>query len=145
MPHADPIPHGYCSITPYINVQNVAEYIKFLENAFDATKLYSIDGEDGVIGHAEVRIGNSIVMLGSAKAEAQTSSCGFYLYVSECDKVYQHALDAGCSAVQPLTDHFYGDRSGGVKDPVGNTWWIATHTEDLNPGEMHRRSSLARK
>ncbi len=143
MSNVDPIPHGYHSVSPYVNVIDVGAYINFLSQAFNAKKLFSMDGPDGKIGHAEVRIGDSILMLGPVRAENQPSSSSFYLYTEDCDSLYQRALAAGATSIQPLTDHFYGDRSGGVKDPVGNSWWVATRKENVSPEELQTRMAVA--
>jgi uncharacterized glyoxalase superfamily protein PhnB len=95
------------------------------------------------VGHAEMRIGDSVVMLGDAHGEHKPLQAMLYVYVDDADATYQRALAAGAASVQPPADQFYGDRSGGVRDPLGNQWWIATHIEDVPPAELKRRAQAA--
>ena len=141
MPNVNPIPSGYHTVTPYLVVQDAAEYIGFLKNAFDAKETYRMDGPDGRIAHAELKIGDSMIMLGGARGEWLPTTAALYLYVEDCDSTYEQALRAGGVSIQKMTTHFYGDRSGGVKDYAGNSWWIATRKEEVSPDEIRRRSS----
>ena len=128
-----PIPDGYHMITPYLLVDGVAKLMCFLGTAFDALELQRRHRPDGSIMHAEVRIGDSIVMLGEPLGEFGPMPASLYLYVSDCDSVYQRALQAdGISVMEPTTRPAEGDRYGGVRDPSGNIWWIATHLEDVS-------------
>jgi uncharacterized glyoxalase superfamily protein PhnB len=128
-----PIPDGYHMITPYRLVDGVAKLMTFLVTAFDASELQRRHRPDGSIMHAEVRIGDSIVMLGEPLGEFGPMPASLYLYVSDCDSVYQRALQAdGISVMEPTTRPAEGDRYGGVRDPSGNIWWIATHLEDVS-------------
>ena len=135
----DAQPKGFHTVTPYLVVEGAARLIDFLEEAFDAELVERMPAPGDRIGHAEVRIGDSVVMLGDAHGEHKPMQMMLYVYVDDVDVSYQRALTAGASAVQPVADQFYGDRSGGVQDPFGNIWWIATHIEDVQSDELHRR------
>ncbi len=142
-----PIPDGYHSVTPYLYVRGAAEAIAFYEKAFGAVELMRLPMPGGVIGHAEIRIGDSVVMLSDEMPEwgnksPQTlggTSAGLMLYVPNVDALFAQAIAAGASVHKPLTDQFYGDRSGSVLDPYGHSWTIATHTEDVPHEEMAAR------
>jgi PhnB protein len=136
-------PDGYHSITPYLVVDGAARLIDFLVQAFGAEEHERFAAPGNRIGHAELRIGDSIVMLGDARPAYPAMQAMLYLYVDDVDATYQIALSSGAEAVQPPADHFYGDRSGGVKDPCGNVWYIATHIEDVSPLELKRRAQQA--
>jgi uncharacterized glyoxalase superfamily protein PhnB len=136
-------PDGYHSITPYLVVEGAARLIEFLIQAFGAEEIHRMAAPDGLVGHAEVRIGDSVVMLGDGRGEHPATQAMLYLYVEDVDATYQIALSAGAEAIQPPTDHFYGDRSGGVRDPCGNVWYVATHIEDVAPDELKRRAEQA--
>lgn len=136
-------PDGYHSITPYLVVDGAARLIDFLVQAFDAEERERFAAPGNRVGHAELRIGDSVVMLGDARPEHPAMQALLYLYVDDVDATYQIALSAGAKPVQPPQDHFYGDRSGGVKDPCGNVWYIATHIEDVSPAELKRRAQQA--
>jgi PhnB protein len=135
-----PIPEGYHTVTPYLVVQGVPALIDFLKQAFDAQEIMRIPRPDGAIMHAEVRIGDSAVMMGEAMGEFQPMPGSIHLYVNDADATYQRALQAGATSIMEPADQFYGDRSAGVVDPVGNRWWIATHQEDVPPEELARRA-----
>jgi PhnB protein len=135
-----PIPEGYHSITPYLVVEGVARLIDFMKRAFGAEERERMLRPDGSIGHAEVRIGDSVVMMGEARGEHRPMPGTLYLYVEDTDAVYRRALDAGGASVMEPTDMFYGDRNAGVKDPCGNFWYIATRKEDLSSEELQRRA-----
>jgi len=140
-----PVPEGYHTVTPYLSVPGVTKLIDFLNQAFGAQETERIPRPDGGIAHAEVRIGDSMVMMGEPMGEFRPMPATIYLYVPDVDATYQRALEAGAAAVMEPADQFYGDRSGGVKDPTGNIWWIATHIEDVPPGELLKRAEAAMK
>jgi len=139
----NPIPEGYHTVTPYIVVEGAAKLIDFLKQAFGAEETFRMPMPDGKIGHAELRIGDSIIMMGDAGPEHPPMPTMLHLYVKDADAVYKRALQAGATSLREPADQFYGDRSGGVKDPVGNQWWIATHKEDVPPEELARRAQAA--
>jgi PhnB protein len=123
------VPEGYHTITPYLIVQGAGKLIEFMKAAFDAKVLMSTINPDGNIGHTEVRIGDSVLMLSEARAEWHAMPTTLYVYVEDADFTYKKAIDAGATSVRPVEDQSYGDRSGGVKDMCGNQWWMATHIE----------------
>jgi PhnB protein len=135
-----PIPEGYHSITPYLVVEGAAKLIDFLKEAFDAQTRACMFRLDGKVGHAELQIGDSVVMVADTPEPGTSTNSTMYLYVPNVDEVYQRALAVGGTSIAEPADQFYGDRHGGVKDPTGNSWWIATHVEDVSPEEMKRRS-----
>jgi len=135
-----PIPDGYHSITPFLIVPGAAKLLDFLQQAFEAQELHRMPRPDGTIMHAEVRIGDSLVMMGEPMGDGQPLFGSLYLYVHDVDAVYKRALQAGAISTSEPADQFYGDRSAGIKDPVGNQWWIATHKEDVPPEEIARRA-----
>jgi PhnB protein len=136
-----PVPDGFHTVTPYLVVSDAARLIAFLQQAFDGKETICTTKPDGSIGHAEVRIGDSAVMLGEAGGAWKAMPCAIYLYVPDTDAVYRRALQAGATSIMEPADQFYGDRNAGVKDPCGNLWWIATHIEDVPPEEMKRRAA----
>jgi PhnB protein len=138
-----PVPDGFRTVTPYLVVEDVPRLIDFLKAAFGAVETERVDGPGGRVAHAEVRIGDSIVMMGGAMERFPAIQTMLYVYVPDADAVYGQALQAGATSVMEPANQFYGDRSGGVKDPAGNTWWIATHVEDVPRDELQRRA-LAR-
>ena len=136
-----PIPDGYRSITPYLIVEGAGRLLEFVTKVFDAEVRFRMDNPDGTVGHAEFTIGDSVVMAADPPGEPMPGTLN--LYVEDCDAVYQRALEAGATSVRELETQFYGDRSGGVKDPTGNVWWISTHVEDVSPEEMEKRAKEA--
>jgi PhnB protein len=136
-------PDGYHAITPYLVVDGAARLIDFMEEVFDAEELERFAAPGDRIGHAEMRIGDSVVMLGDARGEHKPMQTMLYVYVDDIDATFQRALAAGAASVQAPADQFYGDRSGGVRDAFGNLWWIATHIEDVPPAELQRRARAA--
>ena len=134
-----PVPERYHSVTPYLVVEGVPKLLEFLKHTFNSTELERVPRPDGTISHAEVRIGDSVVMMGEANAQSKPMPTMLYVYVEDVDAVYKRALQAGAKPVRELKDEFYGDRAGGVADPMGNQWWIATHKEDVSPEELRRR------
>ncbi|HEX2619729.1 MAG TPA: VOC family protein [Phototrophicaceae bacterium] len=135
------IPEGYHTVTPWIIVKGAAQLIEYLKAAFDAEEIARVVNPDGAIGHAEIRIGDSIVMLFDAKAEWNATPAFIRLYVENGDAVHQRALEAGGTSVTEMTMLGFGDRVGRIRDPFGNIWWIQTRIEELNLQEMERRAS----
>jgi PhnB protein len=136
-----PIPDNYQVVTPYLVVQGAEKLINFLKQAFGAKETERISMPDGSIGHAEVRIGDSVIMMSDAREDMwKAMPSSIYLYVEDCDTIYKRALDVGATSLMEPKDQFYGDRSGGVKDPIGNHWFIATHKEDLTKEELDKRT-----
>jgi PhnB protein len=134
-----PIPEGYHTVTPWIISRNAARLIEFLKEAFGAEELGRFTMEDGSIGHAEVRIGDSVVMMFDAKAHWPDTPDFLRLYVEDAHAVFQQALHAGARPVTELTHLYWGDLVGRVADPFGNLWWIQQRIEDVTPEEMERR------
>ncbi|MDQ4121362.1 MAG: VOC family protein [Acidobacteriota bacterium] len=134
-----PIPEGYHTVTPSLIVRDAAKLIDFMREAFDAKEIIRFDDPEGKVAHAEVKIGDSMLMIGEANAEFPPSQSMIHLYVENADAVYESAIKAGAETVKELVDQFYGDRSGCVKDSFGNLWWIGTHIEDVPMEEMHQR------
>jgi PhnB protein len=147
------IPDGYHSATPYLMVKGAADAIDFYKRAFGATELFRMADPQGVIGHAEIRIGDSVIMLADDQPGATChgprslggSTVGLLIYLENVDTVFTRALDAGGKSLRPLANQFYGDRSGTLEDPFGHVWTVATHVEDVAPEEMQRRAQAAMK
>jgi uncharacterized glyoxalase superfamily protein PhnB len=137
---ATPIPKGYHTVTPVLTVHGAADLIEFLKRAFNAQEIYRLPAPDGKVMHAEVKIGDSMVMLGEATDQYKPTPATIALYVEDADAWYKRAVQAGATSVREPTDQFYGDRSGGVKDSAGNHWWIHTHVEDVPPEELQKRA-----
>lgn len=141
-----PIPEGYHSITPYLGIQQAAEAIEFYKKAFNASEVMRLTMPDGNIGHAELRIGDSAIMLGTPCDQGplsnpqQAVSIGLHLYVTDVDQSFRQALDAGAQSVSEVKDQFYGDRSGTLRDPFGHLWFLATHKEDLSEEQIRQRA-----
>jgi PhnB protein len=146
-----PIPDGYHSVTPYLIIKGASDAIEFYKKAFGATELFRFPAPDGKIGHAEIKIGDSPIMLADEYPEMgykSPSSWGgtavsLMIYVDDVDAVYQQAIAAGGKKQRPVSDQFYGDRSGTLEDPFGHVWHIATHKEDVSMEEMQRRAKAA--
>jgi PhnB protein len=142
-----PVPDGYHSITPYLTFDGAAEAIEFYQKIFGATEILRLPGPDGKIGHAEIKIGDSVLMMADEKPAMGYRSpkalggtpVGIMLYVEDVDRTFASALASGATAEKPVQDQFYGDRSGTVVDPFGYKWTIATHVEDVSHEEMQRR------
>ncbi len=142
-----PIPDGYHTATPYLIVNDGTKAIEFYKQAFGATELMKFNTPDGKVAHAEIRIGNSPIMLAEEMPEMGYKSprsyggspVGLALYVEEVDSVFAQAIQAGGKEVKPVQDQFYGDRSGTLEDPFGHMWTVATHVEDVSVEEMQRR------
>jgi PhnB protein len=135
-----PIPEGFHSVTPYLMVKKSAKVAEFMAKAFGAKEIHRIDKPDGTIGHAQYQIGDSMVMLSEACDKFDPMPMAIYLYVTDSDATYKKAVQAGATSIMEPADQFYGDRHGGVRDPSGNLWWIATHKEDIAPDELRRRT-----
>jgi len=146
-----PIPEGYHTLTAYLAVDNASEAIEFYKRAFGAKERMRMDTPDGSIGHAELEIGDSLVMLSDPFPQAQTrppkevgaTTAGIFMYVEDVDAVVKKAVDEGATVASEVTDQFWGDRFGSVTDPYGHSWSIATHVEDVPPEEMAERAKEA--
>jgi len=136
-----PIPEGFRTVTPYVICERAAEVIEFVKRAFGAQLVFQMKNPDGSIGHSEIRIGDSMIMLSSAREQWKAMPTMVHLYVDNVDAWYAKAIEAGAEPVMPVADQFYGDRSGGVKDVAGNYWWMATHVKDVSEEEMKRLHS----
>lgn len=136
---AKPIPAGLHSANVYLIVHDAAKQIAFLEQAFGAQEIHRSVLPDGNIIHAEVRIGDSTIMLGQANQQYPPRPATTYLYVDDVDDTFRRAVQAGGKSLAEPKNQFYGDRSAGVEDPCGNYWWIATHVEDIPHEEADRR------
>jgi PhnB protein len=151
MSKVKPIPEGYHSVTPYLIIKKAAEAIEFYKKAFGATELFRIDQPDGKIGHAEIKIGDSPIMLSDEFPEMGHrgpqslggSPVSIMLYVEDVDIVVNRATTAGAKLDRPVEDKFYGDRTGSLTDPFGHIWHVGTHKEDVSPQEMEKRAAAA--
>jgi PhnB protein len=147
----EPIPEGYHTVTPYLTVDDAAGAIEYYKKAFGATERLRMDTPDGKVGHAELEIGDSLLMLSDPSPEATTrppselggTSAGIFLYVDDVDAVVKKALRAGATVTMEVADQFWGDRFGSIRDPFGHEWSIATHIEDVPPEEMAERAKAA--
>jgi PhnB protein len=137
------IPSGYHTVTPYLSVPDAQGLIDFMVKVFDAKEREIIRKPNGQINHAEVQIGNSIIMLGTTSSTYGVATATLYVYVDDADARYQRALQAGATSLSEPANQFYGDRHAGVKDANGITWWVATHIEDVPPDEIARRAKAA--
>jgi len=148
-----PIPDGYHSVTPYLIIDGAARALDFYKRAFDAKELMRIPSPGDKIGHAEIRIGDSVIMLADEHPEMDARGPSHYggspvsimIYLEDVDKQFKQALAAGATEIRPLTDQFYGDRSGTIKDPFGHNWHLSTHKEDVSMEEMNRRMAAMNK
>ena len=146
---AKSIPEGYHSVTPYLIVRGGVRALEYYKRAFGAEERFRMDGPGGTIGHAEIQIGDSMVMLADENPAANArapqvgtpSPVGLMIYVDDVDATFARALAAGGKETQPLKNQFYGDRSGTLTDPFGHSWTVATHIEDVAPEEMERRAA----
>jgi PhnB protein len=135
-PAVRPIPEGYHTVTPWIISRDTDQLIKFMTSAFGAEEIARMQDDQGVIGHAEVRVGDSIVMMFDSR-QGWPDTPGFMrLYVEDADAAYAQALRAGATSITEVTKLFFGDRVGRVRDPLGNVWWIQTRVEDVSPERM---------
>jgi PhnB protein len=148
-----PIPESYHTITPYLIVKGAARAIEFYKQAFGAAEIMRFPGPNDTIAHAEIKIGDSVVMLADepASGEYRTpqalggSTVGLMIYVQDVDRVFKNAVSLGARETRPVEDQFYGDRSGNLTDPYGHIWTIATHKEDVSQQEMQRRMAALPK
>jgi PhnB protein len=146
-----PIPEGYHTVTPYLAVEDATEAIEYYTKAFGAKERVRMETPDGKVGHAELEIGDSLVMLSDPFPQASTkppnelggTSVSVFMYVEDVDAVVKQAVDAGAMVTMEVADQFWGDRFGSVKDPFGHLWSIATHVEDVPPEEMAERAKAA--
>jgi PhnB protein len=134
------VPEGYHAVTPWIISRDTAGLIEFVGRAFGAEEIARVHNEDGSIGHAEFRIGDSVVMAFDAKEEWPDTPGFLRLYVEDADEVHRRALEAGATSVTEVTHLFWGDRVGRVRDSYGNLWWIQARVEEVEPAEMDRRA-----
>ena len=140
-------PQGYHTLTPYMTVRNARAAIDFYKKAFGAEKVLKLDMADGTIAHAEIRIGDSVVMLSEeneawgTKSPLSLGGSPMFLmaYVADVDAAFRRAIDAGAAEIRPVADQFYGDRSGTLKDPYGHQWTLSTHIEDVSEAEAQKR------
>ena len=148
-----PIPEGYHSVTPYLILKNAAAAIEFYKKAFGAVELFRMEAPGGKIGHAEIKIGDSHVMLADEYPDMGYkgpeslggTSVSLMVYVDDVDKIYPQAIAAGGKEMRPLQNQFYGDRPGTLTDPFGHVWTISTHVEDVSEEEMAKRAKAAMK
>jgi PhnB protein len=150
MANVKPIPDGYHSVTPYLIIKGAADAIEFYKKAFGATELFRMDHQ-GKVGHAEIKIGDSPIMLADEYPEMGYKSpktlggtpVSIMIYVEDVDTVYNQAIKSGGVEQKPLQDQFYGDRSGTLTDPFGHVWTVATHKEDVTPEEIDKRMAAS--
>jgi len=148
-----PKPEGYHTATPYLIIDGAARALDFYASVFGATELMRMEAPNGKIGHAEIRIGDSVIMLADEHPEMGFKGpralggtpVSIMLYVADVDTLYNRAIEAGAKELKPLQDQFYGDRSGTVTDPFGHVWTIATHVKDIHPDEMRKLAEAAMK
>ena len=138
-----PIPEGHNTVSPYLVVNDANGEIDFLKKAFDAVELHRTADPSGRIMHAEVRIGDTVVMLGQANEHFKPMPTNLNVYVIDCDATYNKATAAGAKSIREPATQFYGDRSAGVEDLNGNMWWLSTHVEDVSEEEILRRMKAA--
>jgi len=145
------IPEGYHSVTPYLIIKGAADAIEFYKKAFGATELFRFPAPDGKIGHAEIKIGDSPIMLADEFAEMGYkgpqalggSPVSLMIYLADVDTVFNRAVEAGASVKEAVQDKFYGDRTGTLTDPFGHVWHVSTHKEDVSMEEMEERAKAA--
>jgi len=148
---AKPIPDGYPRVTPYLIIDGASAAIDFYRSVLGATERMRMPAPDGRVGHAELEIGDSLIMLADEFPEMSARSpktvggtpMSLHVYVEDADSVFDRAIKAGATALQPVEDKFYGDRSGQFEDPFGHHWSGATHVEDVPPDEMAARAAAA--
>jgi PhnB protein len=146
-----PIPEGYHTATPYLAIDGAAEALEYYKKAFGAKERMRMEAPGGKIGHAEIEIGDSIVMIADTFPQSSTkapselggTTAGVFLYVEDVDAVVKQAVDAGATVTMEVADQFWGDRFGSIKDPFGHSWSIATHVEDVPEEEMAERAKEA--
>jgi PhnB protein len=149
-----PIPDGYQGVTPYLVIKGAAAAIDYYKKALGAVEMMRMPQADGRVGHAEIKLGEAVVMLADEFPEMNIVSpttlgntpVGLLLYVEDADATFNKAVALGAKVEKPMADQFYGDRTGTIKDPFGHKWTIATHKEDVTPEEMNRRmAAMAKK
>ena len=138
-------PEGFQTVTPYLHVNGAARMIDFMQKVFDAREIARYPTPDGGIGHAEVRIGDSMLELADAGEQWPAMPCALHVYVPDTDATYQRALQAGATSLREPADQFYGERGAAVRDNFGNNWYIATQTEVLSKEEIERRMAALSK
>lgn len=138
-------PSNFNTVTPFLVVKDAAGVMEFAKTVFDAVEIDRMSMPDGTVAHGEIKIGDSLIMLGEAGGPYKPMPAMLYVYVKDADAVYKKAIEAGAESVAEPMNQFYGDRSGGVRDKSGNQWWMSTHIEDISPEEMKRRSEEAMK
>ena len=147
----NPIPEGYPRVTPYLIVDGGAAAIDFYKSVLGATERMRMGRPDGKVGHAELELGNSVIMLADEHPEMGAhgpksvggTPVSLHVYVEDADGVFERAIEAGSEAMRPVEDKFYGDRSGSFEDPFGHHWHVATHVEDVPEDEMSKRAADA--
>jgi PhnB protein len=148
-PSVKSIPDGYHSVTPYLTIRNAADALDFYKRAFGAAELFRMADRNGKVGHAEIRIGDSPIMLSDECPETSArspesiggSAVAIHLYVDDVDALVQRAVEAGAKVVRPVENQFYGDRGGMLSDPFGHMWWVSTHVEDVPLEEIRKRAA----
>jgi PhnB protein len=147
----NPIPEGYPRVTPYLIVDGAAAAIDFYTSVLGATERMRMDGPEGKVGHAELEIGDSVIMLADEHPEMNArgprsvggTPVSLHVYVEDADRVFERAVEAGAKELRPVENQFYGDRLGSFEDPFGHEWNVATHVEDVSPEEMSKRMEEA--
>lgn len=143
-----PIPDGYRTVTPYLSISSAKDAIEFYKLAFGATEVFRLNTPTGDIAHAEIKIGDSVIMLAERCEDSPIpspdtlggSTVAVHLYVEDVDAMFEQAIDAGALDIKSVEDQFYGDRMGTLKDPFGHIWFVSTHIEDLTPEEIQQRA-----
>jgi uncharacterized glyoxalase superfamily protein PhnB len=136
----NPIPEGYPRVIPYLVVSRAQPLIAFLQSVFGGEQIERMEAADGRVMHAEVRIGDAVVMIGEAKEGVPPRPSTLYLYVEDVDAAYRRAIQAGASSLMEPADQFYGDRNAGVADAEGNQFWIGARVEEVSPEELRQRA-----
>jgi PhnB protein len=147
----EPIPQGYPRVTPYLIIDGASAAIDFYTSVLGATERMRMPAPDDRVGHAELEVGDSVIMLADESPEMDARSPGtvggtpvsLHVYVEDADRVFERAVEAGATSLRPVEDRFYGDRSGSFEDPFGHRWHVATHVEDVPPDEMETRAADA--
>lgn len=147
------IPDGYASVTPYLIINGAAKALEFYKRVFHANVRMCMPASDGKVGHAEIEIGGSVIMLADECPERNAkgpqayggSPVSIHVYVTNSDEVFARAMAAGATQLRPVENQFYGDRSGGFADPFGHSWYVSTHVEDVSPDELKRRMASMKK
>jgi len=146
---AKAVPRGYRTVTPYLIIKDAASAIDYYKEAFKAKVLMCLSEPNGKVGHAEIKIGDSRIMLADEYPETGSrgpqsfggSPVSILLYVEDCDEIFNRAIARGAKIIKPMSDQFYGDRAGTLEDPFGHTWTVATHKEDLTSEEILQRAA----